>query len=111
MQIDVRSERGVVVVGLEGELTWGTIPEAQPRILGAAPPGCKLALDLSRVRYLSSAGLRLLLVVYRTVTAQGGRVVLIGLSEDLADTMALTGFLDFLPHRDTLEAGVAELLG
>ena len=48
--------------------------------------------------YMSSAGLRMLLVIYRTIVGQGGKVVLVGLSEELQDTMALTGFLDFFDH-------------
>jgi anti-sigma B factor antagonist len=64
---------------------------------------------MSGVPYMSSAGLRVLLMVYRRVSGKGGRAVLVGLSEDLKDTMSLTGFLDFFAHKDSLEAGIAEL--
>src|SRR5262245_62080464 len=109
MEIAVRTERGVTVVALAGELTWKTVPEVQAGVLEAAPEGGKVALDMTGVPYLSSAGLRLLLTVYRTLTGRGGRLVLVGLSPELADTMALTGFLDVLPHQQTLEAALADL--
>jgi anti-sigma B factor antagonist len=109
MDISVKAMQGVTVVEMAGELTWASVPEAEPRILEAAQAGDRMILDLSRVSYMSSAGLRLLLVVYRTVADRGGRALLVGLSQDLADTMVHTGFLDFFAHRDTLEAGLAGL--
>ncbi len=34
-------------------------------------------MDMGGVTYMSSAGLRLLLVIYRTIKGQGGEVVLV----------------------------------
>ena len=109
LTIKISAVQGVTVAELAGELTAKTAPEAQQRILEQAQPSAKILLDLSRVQFMSSAGLRLLLVVYRGVTGKGGRAVLVGLTEDIKNTMAITGFLDFFAHRDTLEAGIAEL--
>src|SRR5262245_47217152 len=110
MEINVRSVQGVTVVELVGELTFqSATPDTQQRVLELVQPGGRLILDLSRVPYMTSAGYRLLLKVYRAVTGQGGRPVLVGLSEDLKDTMNIIGFLDFFTHRDSLEEGLAEL--
>jgi anti-sigma B factor antagonist len=109
MDINVRTEGPVTVVAVAGELTWKSVPEAQTQILAAAGAGERVLLDMSLVPYMSSAGLRLLLVVYRTITGRGGRVLLAGLSPELTNTMALTGFLDFFKHRGSVEAGLAEL--
>jgi anti-sigma B factor antagonist len=62
------------------------------------------------VSFITSAGYRVLLVVYRAVTGKGGRAVLVGLTEDIKDTLRVIGFLDFFTHHETLEAGVAGLL-
>jgi anti-sigma B factor antagonist len=109
MDVSVSQVQGITVVTLTGELTGKTAPEAQQFILAQAKPACKMLLDMSGVPYMSSAGLRVLLVVYRTVSGMGGRALLIGLSDDLKNTMAVTGFLEFFTHRDSLEAGIAEL--
>jgi anti-sigma B factor antagonist len=109
MDIQVKQADKVTIVAINGEIDGNTAPQAQEAILAQAQPNCKMILDMSGVKYMSSAGLRLLLVTYRTINAKGGKVVLVGLSENLADTMAITGFLDFLTHRDTLEAGIAAL--
>jgi anti-sigma B factor antagonist len=109
MDVNVRAVLGITVVELAGELTWKSAPEAQQRVLEQARPDGKMCLDMSRVTYMASAGLRMLLVVYRAVSGRGGRVLLVGLPEDIRSTMEVTGFLDFFTHRDSLEAGIAEL--
>ncbi len=108
--IDIKTVEQVHVVQLLGDIDGATAPEAQNAILGVAAPDCKIVLDMSGVTYMSSAGLRLLLVIYRTVKAQGGDIILAGLPDELKDTMEMTGFLDFFQVRDTLEAGVAALI-
>lgn len=111
--MEIRSELivDVTVVELAGELTAQTAGPTQETILKLAgeQPGAKMILELSRVTFMSSAGLRLLLVVYRTISARGGKILLVGLSEDLRSTMNMTGFLDLFQHKPTLQAGLAEL--
>jgi len=97
------------IVTIAGDIDGSTAPQAQEQILALAEPSARLVLDMSGVSFMSSAGLRMLLVTYRTVSAKGGRAVLVGLSEDLSDTMSQTGFLDFFAHYDTVDAALASL--
>jgi anti-sigma B factor antagonist len=92
---------------MTGEIDGSTAPQAQEVILAQAEPGAKVILDMTGVTYMSSAGLRMLLTAYRTINGKGGRIVLVGLSSDLQDTMSVTGFLDFFITCDTLDAGAA----
>jgi anti-sigma B factor antagonist len=55
---------------------------------------------------MSSAGLRLLLSMYRQVAAHKGSIALAALSEELKDTMSMTGFLSFFTTHDTTEGGL-----
>jgi anti-sigma B factor antagonist len=107
MDIQVKIIDQVTVVAMTGDIDGNSAPEAQVRILPLAKPNAKIILDLHKVPFMSSAGLRLLLVVYRTLSGNGGKVALVGLSEEIADTMRLTGFLDFFSHHESLEAGLA----
>jgi anti-sigma B factor antagonist len=109
MDIHVQTLDQVTVVELGGDLDESSAPDAQGQILSLALSGCKILLDMSKVTFMSSAGLRFLLVTYRTIAGRGGKVVLVGLSEYLADTMAVTGFLDLMTHYPTREAGLAAL--
>lgn len=69
----------------------------------------KVILDMTGVAFMSSAGLRMLVVLYRAIKGRGGKILLVGLSEDLQSTMTLTGFFNLFQHYPTLEAGVAAL--
>lgn len=109
MEISQKTVQNITVVELSGEITANTAPEAQGQILPLAQPNAKLILDMTKVPFMSSAGLRMLLVIYRTITDKGGKVVLVGLAEELKNTMSITGFLGFFSHFDTLDAGIAAL--
>ena len=70
-----------------------------------------LVMDMSGVTFMSSAGLRMLLLLYRQVRANDGRVALVGLSEAIRDTMSITGFLGFFKVYDTVEDALGALKG
>lgn len=109
MTVNIRRDRGVHVVELAGELDANTSPVAHQQILPLATEGANILLDMSGVSFMSSAGLRLLLSMYRQVSAQKGTIALAGLSEDLKDTMSMTGFLSFFTIYDTTASGVQAL--
>jgi anti-sigma B factor antagonist len=110
LDISTTTVRNARVMTLTGEIDGSTAPQAQEQILALAGPGVKVALDMTGVTYMSSAGLRMLLVAYRTINGKSdGKIVLVGLSEELKDTMSATGFLDFFACADTLDAGIKEL--
>jgi anti-sigma B factor antagonist len=96
----------VNVVGLVGDLDGSTAPNVQAQIVPLIVPGAKLILDMNKVSYMSSSGLRMLLVTYRMITSKSGKVILVGLSEDIQDTMAMTGFLGFFTYVQTLDEGL-----
>ena len=109
MEIKIEDLEDIKVVKLIGDIDASTAPTVQQEILPLAQPQSKILLDMSQVLYMSSAGLRVLLSLYRQATAKNGKLVLVGLPEDLEDTMSVTGFLDFFTAVDTTEAGLAEL--
>ena len=109
MEIEIREEQNVTIVTLSGELQRQTAPGIQEKILPLIAPECKILLDLSHVSYMSSAGLRLLLLFYRQIEEQHGHVVLTGLQEMVQDTMSITGFLEFFTAYKTTEEGIAAL--
>jgi anti-sigma B factor antagonist len=95
MKLETSEDSGVLTVRLEGSLDGKTAPEAREQLQRFLAANSKLILDLSGVDYLSSAGLRLLLVLYRELTARKGKLALLGVSEDIRTVMLHTGFLSF----------------
>lgn len=110
MEIRTQTRDQITVVELVGDIDGNTAPEAQTKILTLVDkPGSKLILDLGGVAYMSSAGLRLLLVIYRKIVGKGGKVVVANIPANIAGTMEATGFLDLLMHRESVDAGIAAL--
>ena len=109
MDIHVKMVEQVTVIALAGDIDGKTAPEVQERILAEVLPAAKILLDMSQVAYMSSAGLRVLLATHRQVTSHKVVLGLVGLSEEIEDTMSATGFLNFFTTYQTLEAGLAAL--
>jgi len=91
MQVTIKSINGVVLIELEGSLDGKTAPEVQKQVLPSAEGQSKVILDMTRVNYISSAGLRVLLLLYRQLKAKGGRIALVGMTEEIKDVMSNTG--------------------
>ena len=106
MEVKIREVVGIHVVELAGELDANTSPVAQQQIMPLAIEGSRILLDMGGVTFMSSAGLRLLLSMYRQVAALKGTVALANLSEDLQDTMSMTGFHSFFTIHATTEGGL-----
>lgn len=107
--LSVNTLQQVTVIEMTGDVDANTAPLVQDQVLQLAQPQAKLLLDMTKVPYMSSAGLRMLLSLYRQVDSKNGQIVLVGLVEEIKDTMSITGFLDFFTIRDTLESGLEAL--
>jgi anti-sigma B factor antagonist len=108
MQISVSTRDGVTVAAIRGKIDSASAPAAQEYLLPLAEPGCRLVLDLGELNFLSSAGLRVLLLLYREAAAAQGTVALAALPEAIRDTLRNTGFLDlFSAHPDPDTAAAA----
>lgn len=109
MEISSRSADDATVVILQGELDGKTAPAAQQQIVPLIPAQGKIVLDMHQVGYMSSAGLRMMLLLYRQALAKDTKIALAGLSEEIRDTMSATGFLDFFVVSDTVDEGLSLL--
>ncbi|MDX1414149.1 MAG: STAS domain-containing protein [Candidatus Promineifilaceae bacterium] len=99
----------ITIVALKGDLDGQTAAAVQDELLPLIDPECKIILDMGGVPYISSVGLRALLLLYRKSTAVGGHIVLCCLSEMLRDTMLITGFLEFFESYEVTEDALQAL--
>lgn len=95
MTLETSEENGIVTARLEGSLDGKTAPEVREKLNPVVAGQSKVILDLTKVDYLSSAGLRLLLLLYRELSAKNGKLALLGVSSDIRTVMSHTGFLSF----------------
>ncbi len=109
IQVEVLTRDGMTVVAVAGEIDGGSAPGLQAQILPLLQQDGSLILDLTGVTYMSSAGLRVLLLLYRQAVSRNGRVALAGVAETIQDTMAVTGFLKFFAVADTVDQALTTL--
>lgn len=107
--ISVSKEGGVTIIAIEGSIDGKTAPQIREDLKPALEGATHAILDLSRVGYLSSAGLRLLLLVYREFAAREGKLVLVGVSDDIKSVMSHTGFISFFTLTETREQALETL--
>ena len=109
MDIQIKTVDAVTVVELEGRLDGNAAHDIQDQVLPLMDAECRVLVDMSGVEYMSSAGLRVLLLLYRQIEGTAGAVILAGLHPRIRDVMEMTGFLDFFMVVDTPEEGVQAL--
>lgn len=99
----------VLVATINGRIDGQTVLGLQAQILETLAPARAAVLEVSQVGYMSSAGFRMLLLAHRTMAAKGGRLALVGLSDDVRDTMEMTGFLQFFLLAATLDQALEQM--
>ena len=109
MDIRIDQIEEITIVKLSGELNQRTAPPLEKEITPLIHPDCKILLDMKDLSFLSSAGLRILLLLYRQITNLNGHVALTNLSEMVEDTMSITGFLTFFTAYKSNEQGISAL--
>ena len=92
MNIKKTVEGEKLTVALEGRLDTLTAPELEESLSSALEGIKELVLDLSGLEYLSSAGLRVVLSTFKTVSAAEGKMTICNANEMVGKVFELTGF-------------------
>lgn len=94
MEIKVVTNNAEMVVAPAGRLDTNTAPELE-RELGAMPEEIStLIFDFEKLRYISSAGLRVLLNMQKKFNAQKGKMMIRNANVMIMEVFEATGFLD-----------------
>ena len=109
MEVAIQNIENIFVIGLEGSLDSQSAQEIKDVIFPLTEQGQKILLNMQAVDYMSSAGLRFLLLMYQNMNKSHGNLVLYGLSPRLMDVVEMTGFRDNFTIVDRYETGM-ELL-
>lgn len=100
MEITETSEGGKAVAVLDGRLDTATAAAAEAKLLAMLGQGAVIA-DLSAVRYVSSAGLRVLLKAAKQAKAAGHGFAVAGLQPAVREVFEISGFDKIIPAYDT----------
>ena len=95
MQIDYNREESKLTVAPVGRIDTLTAPEFEKKLLEILDGVSELVLDMAKVDYVSSAGLRVILKVQKLMLRQG-RIKLVSVNESVMEVFEITGFSDIL---------------
>ncbi|MCI8573052.1 MAG: STAS domain-containing protein [Oscillibacter sp.] len=85
-----------VTLLVEGRVDTNTSPQLQKEILAAFQTAKALTLDLEKVVYVSSAGLRALLIGQKTAASKRGSMVLLHVAPPVKAVLDSVGFSKIL---------------
>lgn len=93
MKMSVTDSGAFSKISLNGKLDAGSSAEAETSLFDAIAKGNgKLALDLTGLEYVSSAGLRVMLVAAKRIQQRGGKLALYGLNGNVREVFDISGF-------------------
>jgi stage II sporulation protein AA (anti-sigma F factor antagonist) len=97
MKLSTEKQNEVTILNVGGRLDAAGAPELEAQGKTLLQTGSKrLLLDLAGVEYISSAGLRSLLVLAKTAKAAGSALALCCLSPAVREVMTISGFDNIL---------------
>ncbi len=113
MESTVQRFANVVTVQVEGRVDHSTAPAfgsvLLPHIEGCAGDEKKILVDLSKVNYMSSAGLRVLMIAAKGCRKQDGKMVLAGLQPNVREVFQIGRFDLVLDAYPTVRAALAAI--
>ena len=93
MKLEITQNDNQVLVTIEGRLDTVTSSEFEKNMATYfSMPGVHLILDCAAMEYISSAGLRVVLMAHKNITAKGGTFSLRNLSKEVRSVFDMTGF-------------------
>jgi anti-anti-sigma factor len=107
--MDIHEERkdGVLILGLAGRLDALSAKVLEEKVLAVIDGGeSRFVIDLSRLDYVSSAGLRVFLLASKRLNPSGGKIALCSLQEPVKQVFDIVGFYSILSISDSTEAAL-----
>lgn len=91
----IKNQNGTeLTISVKGRLDTTTAPQLEAEMAALAGV-TDLTLDFSELEYISSAGLRVLLSMQKTMNKQG-KMTVRNICEDIREVFEITGFSDIL---------------
>jgi anti-anti-sigma factor len=110
MTIDGRRDGGRMIVTVGGRMDAVSAPEFDKHCEAWLAEGAEsFVIDFSGLDYISSAGLRSLLVLAKKTAARKGRVVIAAARDVVKEVFSISGFGAIFPLADSIDASIGLL--
>lgn len=97
MNVAESENNGITILTCEGRLDSNTSEAFEQQVMDKIDAGSKkLVIDFSALDYISSAGLRVLLMAAKRLRTEDGKFALCGLKEHIREVFEISGFLPIL---------------
>jgi anti-sigma B factor antagonist len=96
----------VTVVAVGGEIDVHTAPQVDDALAAVAAPGSAVVADLTKVEFIDSTGLSVLVRALARARDEGGSLGVVAPTERVTKVLRLTGLDAVLSVYDTVEAAV-----
>ena len=103
MEVKSVDDNGVTVLTPVGRVDTSTAKAFEDSVMAAAEANKKIALAFNAIDYISSAGLRVVLMLGKKLGASGGVLVLINMPEKIFAVFKMSGFDKILKICSSLE--------
>lgn len=108
MQIKEETRGNVKVVALIGKLDANSSQSVENQLLAVLNQGAnRLVLDFSQLTYMSSLGLRVLMMVAKHLNKVNGKLALAGLNEHIFEVFKIARFTNIFSIFPSCEQAVA----
>jgi anti-sigma B factor antagonist len=110
MQIDTRDVAGMTVVDMVGRLDTSTSGDAYDQMVAIAKSGAsKVILNLDKVEYVSSAGLRVILTAAKLLKSSMGEMKICHANGVVKEVLESSGFDHIIDIYDEENEAIAAL--
>jgi len=107
MQISRSTDRGIDILSLDGRFDAHCAADVEQELNQAISQGArKLLLDMDKVEYISSAGLRVLLATAKTLQKDNGEIRLCCLKPYVKEVFDIAGFTQIFTVSDTRQEAI-----
>jgi anti-anti-sigma factor len=103
-------EKNMKIIFLEGKMDAISAPEFEDKMGEWLEQGeTSFIIDLGEVNYMSSAGLRSILIVAKKLKEQDGKLIFVNLREEVQKIFRISGFSSMIPTYESLEAALEQI--
>lgn len=109
MEVTFKEQDGVSVISLAGKLDSASAGDVQDEILEKIVNGVKMVFDMGECTFVSSAGLRTLLIFAKRVKSESASAAMAAVADEITEVMEMTGFDEMFDTYATVDEAVNAL--
>jgi anti-sigma B factor antagonist/stage II sporulation protein AA (anti-sigma F factor antagonist) len=110
MEITKKKEGNATVVSIIGRMDAVSSPEFENKIEGLIAEGeNNLIIDLGKLDYISSGGLRSILAAAKKLKAKEGQLLLASLNEIVKEVFEISGFSFIIPIYESVDTALLQI--